>query len=280
MGIQRVTITIKNDILRKLDRTIDGNDIRNRSHAIEQLILRGMSKTDLDTVVIMAGGRGERLRPMTYEIPKPLIPVRGRPVLEHQINMLKEFDIRNIILAVGENQKKVAEYFGNGSKFGVKIDYIIEYKPLGKMGSLRLLKGKIRNTFAVLNVDALINPNIADIYNFHKKEGALATILLTNSNEPNDFGVVKMHGNQVVDFINKPSDAPTNLIDASFYIFEPEVLKMVPNGKVMTDDLFKSMKNEGKIVGFIHDGYLFDVGTPSGYENAIKKWNTDNFRKL
>ncbi len=272
MTLKRVTITIKSDILRKLDKTIDHEDVRNRSHAVEQLIMRGLAKTDLNTVVIMAGGDGAMLRPITYEIPKALIPIKGRPVLEHQINMLKEFDIRNIILTVGENHEKIFEHFGNGSKFGVKIDYIVEQKPLGKMGALRLLRGKIHDTFAVLNVDTLINPNIPELFNFHRKQGALATILLSNSNDPTEYGVVRMHGNQVVEFIDQPLNAPTNLIDASFYIFEPEALRYVPNGKVMTDKLFSILSSKGSVTGFVHDGFLFDVGTPHGYEKAIKEW--------
>ena len=270
MSLKRVTITIKHDILKKLDRMVDGKTTRNRSHAVENLILRGMSKTDLDTVFIMAGGDGARLRPITYEIPKALIPVGGRPVLEHQINMLKRFDIRNVFLSVGEDYKKIYEYFGNGSRFGVNIEYIVEQKPLGKMGALRLLKGRIRSTFAVLNVDTLIDPNIPEIYNFHKSSEAIATILLTSVKDPKDFGIVSMHGSQIIEFVSRPSSAPTNLADASFYILEPEVLKLVPKGKVMTDGLFSVLKKNGKVMGFMHDGFLFDVGTPYGYERAIK----------
>lgn len=270
--IKRVTITVRPEILRKLDRMVDKTNVKNRSHAVEQLILRGMSKTDLDTVVIMAGGDGAKLRPITYEIPKPLIPVRGRPVLEHQINMLKKFDVRNVIIAAGENYERVREHFGNGSKFGINIDYIVENKPLGKMGALALLKGRIKNTFAVLNVDALINPDIPEIYNFHKKQQSLATILLANVQDPKDYGVVRMRGNQIVEFLDKPTNAPSNLVDASFYIFEPEVLKFINKGKLMTHDLFKTLAKKSQVSGFVHDGYLFDVATHDGYEKAIKEW--------
>ncbi|MBI3190241.1 NTP transferase domain-containing protein [archaeon] len=280
MVLKRVTITIKNDILKKLDKMIDGKNTRNRSHAVENLILRGMSKTDLDTVVIMAGGDGARLRPITYEIPKALIPVGGRPVLEHQINMLKKFDIRNIFLAVGDDYKKIFEYFGNGSRFGVNIEYVVEQKPLGKMGSLRLLKDRIRSTFAVLNVDTLINPNIPEIYDFHKRSEALATILLTSVKDPKDFGIVSMHGNQIVEFMDRPSTAPTNLADASFYVFEPDILKLVPKGKFMTDSLFDVIKKNGKVMGFMHDGFLFDVGIPDGYEKAIKSFRSDMLKAV
>jgi NDP-sugar pyrophosphorylase family protein len=272
MAIKRVTITVRPDILKRLDKMVDGSNVKNRSHAVEQLITRGLSKTDLDTVVIMAGGDGARLRPITYEIPKPLIPIRGRPVLEHQINMLKQFDVRNIIVAVGEHHEQVREYFGNGSRFGVNLEYIIEKKPLGKMGALGLLKGRLKDTFAVLNVDALINPDVPEIYNFHKMQKTAATILLATVKDPRDYGVVRMKGNNIVEFVDRPERAPTNLVDASFYIFEPGILRLVPRGRFSAKDLFKILANEGQLSGFVHDGYLFDVATHEGYEKAIKEW--------
>jgi NDP-sugar pyrophosphorylase family protein len=272
MSIKRVTITVRSDVLRRLDKMVDGSLVKNRSHAIDQLITRGLSKTDLDTVVIMAGGDGARLRPITYEIPKPLIPIRGRPVLEHQINMLKKFDVRNIIVAVGANHDQVREYFGNGSKFGVNLEYVVEKKPLGKMGALGLLRGKVKDTFAVLNVDALVNPDIPEIYNFHKAQKTLGTIMLATVEDPRDYGVVRMKGNNIVEFVDRPERAPTNLVDASFYVFEPDVLKLIPRGKFGTNDLFKILAKEGQLSGFVHDGYLFDVATHEGYEKAIKGW--------
>lgn len=272
MSIKRVTITVRPDILKRLDGMVDGGGVRNRSHAVEQMILRGISKTDLDTIVIMAGGDGARLRPITYEIPKPLIPIKGRPVLEHQINMLKGFDIRNIILSVGKHYEKVIEYFGNGSKFGVNIEYITEQRPLGKIGSLRLLRGRIKNTFGVLNVDTLINPNIPEIYTFHKKQGTLATVLLATVDNTAGYGVVRMRGNSIVEFLDRPEKPPSNLVDASFYVFEPDVLKFIPKGKFMTRNLFNILAKEGQLSGFVHDGFLFDVATPTGYEKAIKEW--------
>jgi len=270
--VKRVTITIRPDLLKRVDRMVDGNSVKNRSHAVEQLITRGLTKTELDTAVIMAGGDGARLRPITYEIPKPLIPIKGRPVLGHQLNMLKGYDIRNTVIAVGDNHEKIREYFGNGSKFGINIDYIVENKPLGSIGALRMLKGKVKNAFAVLNVDALINPNIAEMYNFHKKEGRLATVLVAHVDDPHDYGVVKMRGSQVIDFEDRPEKIQSNLVDASFYIFEPEVIKFIRKGKMMLRELFKILVKEGQLSGFVYDGFLFDVGTHEGYEKAIKQW--------
>jgi len=273
MGVERVTITVKKDILNKIDSMIDGKELRNRSHAVENLILKSFGKK-LDTVLILAGGEGTRLRPITYEIPKPLIPIHGKPILEHQINFLKKYDIRNILLSVGYMHDKVEEYFGNGSRFDVNIDYIVEKRPLGTAGSLRLIKNYIEDSFALLNVDTLMSPNITEMYEFHKKEDTIATILLVTVDDPSFFGVAKMRGNRILEFVGKPSlkKAPSKLVHAGFCIFEPSVINFVPKGRFMIENLFQRLAKKGEISGFVHDGSIFDVGTTEGYSKAIKNW--------
>src|SRR3989344_6999623 len=138
--VERVTITIEKDLLERIDKLVDKRSVKNRSHAVETLIRRSLSKTDITTAIIMAGGKGTKLRPITYEIPKALVPIKGRPILEHQINLLKKFDIRTIIVSLGDHYEKVREYFGNGSRFGVNIEYIVEKEPLGPFGALNMLQ--------------------------------------------------------------------------------------------------------------------------------------------
>lgn len=270
MSVERVTITIKKDILDKIDKMIDGKEIRNRSHAVENLILKSFGK--LDTVLILAGGEGTRLISIN-EIPKPLIPIHGKQILEHQINFLKKYDIRNVILSVDYMHDKIKEHFGNGSRFGIDIDYIVEKRPLGTAGSLQLMKN-VRDSFALLNVDTLMDPNITEMYEFHKKEGTIATILLVTVDDPSLFGVAKMRGNRILGFVSKPSmkKAPSKLVHAGFCIFEPEVINFVPKGRFMIEDLFQRLAKKGEISGFVHDGSIFDVGTTEGYSKAIKNW--------
>ena len=134
--VERVTITLKSDILKRLDKMVDKRNVRNRSHAIETLLSKAFSKTDIETALILAGGEGVNLRPITYEMPKAMIPINGRPIMEHQIEMLKKYDIRNLVISVGHMKEKVMEHFGNGSKSGVNIEYIIEDKPFGTAGCI------------------------------------------------------------------------------------------------------------------------------------------------
>jgi len=270
--IKRVTITIKPDVLKRIDKMKNRNGIRNRSHAVEHLILKSLGKTDLNTAMILAGGAGTSLRPITYEIPKPLIPIHGRPILEHQIAMLKNNNIDNILLSVGYMRERIKEYFGNGSKFGVDITYIEEDKPIGTGGPLTLAKDYIKDSFVLMNVDTLMNPDIEEIYEFHKNEGRLVTILLATTDNPCGFGVVRLRGKQVTEFVEKPQKARSNIINAGFYIVEPDVLKIIPKGRFMIEHFFNKLAKRGQISGFMHDGVVFDVGTHDGYARAIKEW--------
>ena len=272
--IERVTITVKKDILRRVDSLVDGREIRNRSHAIETLIARSLSKTGLDTALVMAGGEGAHLRPVTYEIPKSLIPIRGKPILEHQINLLKRYDVTNIILAVDYMNEKIRQHFGDGRKFGVDITYVVENQPMGTAGAIGLAKDHLSKSFLFLNVDTLMDPNIPEMYEFHKSQKKLATVLLTTVGDPSSFGVVKMRGNQILKFVEKPnlSKAPSRLINAGLCIFDQTVTSMVPKRKMMIEELFTKLSREEQLVGYLHDGVTYDVGTAKGYEKAVKEW--------
>ena len=274
--VDRVTITIKKDILRRIDGMIDGREVRNRSHAIENLLVKSLVKTGLDTALIMAGGEGANLRPITYEIPKPLIPMRGKPILEHQINLLKRHDITNILLSVNYMNDKIIEYFGNGRRFGVDITYLVEERPMGTAGPISLAREYITKPFLFLNVDTLMDPNIYDMYEFHKKNRKLATVMLTTVSDPSHFGVVRMRGNQILKFVEKPNikKAPSRLINAGLCVFDQQVTGMVPKRKMMIEELFGKLSKEEQLVGFLHDGMTFDVGTSKGYEQALKEWKS------
>ncbi|MFC2143083.1 sugar phosphate nucleotidyltransferase [Candidatus Aenigmatarchaeota archaeon] len=276
MTLKRVTITVKHDILKKIDNMVDKGHIRNRSHAIENLVLKSIHKTDIDTAVIMAGGDASGLRPFTYEIPKSLIPIQGKPILLHQIKFLKKYNIDNIIITIGDGYEKTKEYFGDGSKFGVNIEYLVENKPLGTVGALRLLKNRIKGSFLFLNVDTLMNPDVQESITFHKKQNSVVTVFLVTEGNPSKFGVARMRGNDILEFVEKPpkGKAPSNLINAGFCIMESDVFKYIPKRKYMIEELFNRLSSVHKLSGFLHDGQIFDVGTSEGYERAIKNWKS------
>ena len=274
MTIERVTITVKRDILKRIDSLIDGKEFKNRSHAVERMLLKALMNDYVDTAVIMAGGRGTRLRPITYEKPKAMIPIHGKPILEHQINMLKKFDIRNIILSVGYKNEKIIEYFGDGSRFGVNIKYAVEGEPLGTAGPLKKMESTLGKAFVLLNVDTLMNPDVHLMYDFHKKQNALITMLLVTTDDPSSYGAVRMRGSQILEFVEKPKSgkAPSNLVNAGMMIIEPDALKFIPNGRYMLEDVYRKAARTGRLYGFPHDKKIYDVGTHERYEKAIKEW--------
>ncbi len=270
--IERVTITIKPDVLKKIDKMVDGKNVRNRSHAIESLLADSMHKTELNTALIMAGGDAARLRPITYEIPKSLIPIHGKPMLYHQLKFLSRYGIDNIFLALGKHSNKVIEYFGDGGRFGVNIEYIQENTPLGTAGALAALKGRVKNTFVMLNVDTLIDVDISEALRFHKSVGTAATVVLASVDDPQNYGVAKMRGSHILEFVEKPKIPPSNLINAGFSVMEPEVVALVSKKRFMIEELYEKLAAKQALGGFVHDGQFFDVGSHAGYEKAIKKW--------
>lgn len=275
MKREQLTITVRNDILRRIDGLIDGIKIRNRSHAIEILLNKALGTCKVKKAVILAGGKGTRMRPLTYEIPKPMIPVKGKPLLQHIIDLLRKHEIRNAILSTGYMSDKIKEYFGNGSKFGVNLDYSEEKEAMGTAGALSLIKEKLNETFLMFNGDVLSDIDLEDLIRFHEENGGVATIALTPVDDPSRFGVAKMKGDKILEFVEKPAKGkePSKLINAGVYVLEPDILKLIPRGRSMIEtDVFPKLAKKGKLFGYHFDGQWFDTGTVEAYEEVIKHW--------
>lgn len=270
---ERVTFTLERDILDKLDRNIDGVNVRNRSHAVELILRKNFSDQGIKKALILCGGKGTRLRPITYEIPKSLIPVQGRPLIEHIFDLLKKYGVRDVILSVGHMKEKIIKHVGDGFKFGVNVTYLEEDGPLGTAGPLRLGKNLLKETFIVSNGDELKDVNIQEMLELHKTKNALCTMALTTSNEPSLYGVAKLSGSRIVEYLEKPRERVSNLINAGFYIMEPEVIEMIPKGFSMLEtDVFPKLAETGGFHGFPFSGQWFDTGNIERYEKAIKEW--------
>jgi len=270
---ERVTLTIESGILNRIDKSIDGFKVKNRSHAVELLLLRAMDGTGLKKALILAGGKGTRLKPITDEIPKPLLPLQGKPIIQHTIDLLKKHGITEIYLSIGHMGDKIKEYFGDGSRFGTNIIYIEEKEPMGTAGPLKLAKEYLTETFLMCNADELKNIDLTDMYLFHKAQGAKATIALTTVPDPSHYGVARLQGNKILEFIEKPKDPPSNLINAGLYILEPEVVDMVPKGFSMIEkDVFPKIATEGQLYGYSFTGQWMDTGTMERYAQALKEW--------
>jgi mannose-1-phosphate guanylyltransferase len=272
---ERVTLTIEAEILDSVDKRVDGLKIKNRSHAVELLLMKALDKNRPRKALILAGGKGTRLYPITKEIPKPLVPLHDKPIMQHTIELFKKYGIDEIIISIGYKGDKIKEYFGNGKRFGVSITYIEETEPLGTAGPLNLARPYLTDTFVMCNADELKNIDLNEMYIFHKEIGAAATIALTTVADPSQYGVAKLTGNKILEFIEKPPQgtAPSNLINAGLYILEPEVLNYVQKGASSIErSVFPFIAKDTKLFGFPFSGQWFDTGTLARYEEAMEKW--------
>lgn len=270
---ERITITLDKNVVSQIDKRIDGIDIKNRSQEIELLLAEALGTNIPSKAVLLVGGRGTRLRPLTDKIPKALLKVKGKTIIEHLFNLLKKYGIRDAILCTGYLRDKIKEYFGDGSKLGIDITYVEEIEPLGTAGPLKSARKYLKDSFIVSNGDELKNINIPRMFRLHKRKNALATIALTTVDEPSHYGVASLDGSRIVEFVEKPTHPPSNLINAGFYILEPKVIDMIPNGFSMLEkDVFPKLAQLGRLRGFPFAGQWFDIGNIERYKIAEKSW--------
>lgn len=272
---ERLTITLRHDLLRRVDDLIDGARIRNRSHAIEYLLSNSLPPV-VRKAFVLAGGAGVKMRPLTYELPKPMIPVNGRPILEHIVDLLRENNIREIIVLAGPLTDKIRSYFGDGSKFGVKISYVEESKRSGTAGPLLKAKNLIDDhPFVMIHGDVLADINLRDMIEFHQHCSKLATMAVTSVDSPSEWGVIGLQGEKIVSFTEKPHrPGISHNINAGIYIMNPEILDYIPDKafSMLEQDVFPQLAKEGKLCGYAFEGVWFDIATPKIYEQALKEW--------
>lgn len=276
MAKSRLTITLDDQVLRRLDQSIDGENIRNRSHAIEYILAKNLIPQGTK-VIILAGGQGINLRPVTYEIPKALIPVHGRPLLEYTIENLAKHNFREIVLSIGYLGDKIRQYFENGKKFGVKITYVEQGNhERGTAAPLTQLKKIIGdNRFLVVYGDVLTDINYLDLVEFHVSHGKLATMALTSLANTSGWGVAYLLGNRIASFIEKTRDKDigSHLVNSGIYVFEPKIFTLLKNNsRSLEKEILPRLIKTSDLYGynFFHDWY--DLGSLTGYEKAIKRW--------
>jgi len=219
--------------------------------------------------VILAGGKGSRLLPYTTIVPKPLMPVGEKPVLEIILEQLRSFGMEDIILTISHLGELIMAFCGDGSKFGVKIDYSWEDKPLGTVGALGLVRDDLSETFLTINGDTLTDLNFLELVNYHKRNGALVTIALKRREVHIDFGVVELDDSHLVrEYIEKPVISHT--VSMGVYVFEPRVLDYIPPGESLDfPDLIRRLLARGEPVGgFVCDNYWWDMGRPEDFRKA------------
>ncbi|MBN1385870.1 hypothetical protein JW968_02715 [Candidatus Woesearchaeota archaeon] len=272
---ERITVTLESDILRQVDLSVDGYTIKNRSHAIEVLLCKALGKDKAGTALILAGGRLNRLKGTLTNISPVMALVKNKPILEHNIDLLKRYGVKEMIIWINPRSQDVKDYFGDGSRFGVSITYLDEGEPLGTGAPLKKARPFLKETFIVCNGDELKDVNIDDLMRFHRDKKANVTLALTTVQDPSKYGAANLHGDRVIDFTEKPKKGThsSNLINAGIYICEPKVIDLIPDGHVgMEKDIFPLIAKDKKLFGFSFCGQWYDCGNQEGYEKALKEW--------
>lgn len=218
-------------------------------------------------IFVLCGGLGTRLRPLTLKTPKPMLLVGGKPILFYVIDNLKKNGFGDIVLTVGYLHEQIRDYFGDGKKFGVKIEYSIEKEMQNTAGSILPYNGKVKETFAVVMGDHLTNVNIKKMLEFHRKSSAIVTIALQKHALKIDYGVVDVSNGRVIAFKEKP--VLEHLINTGMYICEPKIFDYVKGKEDFAKDVFpRLMENGEKIAAYHLPDEWFDIGRLSDYEKA------------
>jgi len=234
-----------------------------------------MKKLSNLKAVILAGGKGTRLYPITKEIPKPLLPIRGKPIINHLVDLFYLQGIKDIAILINKDFREDFNWWKKRYYPKNKIKIVEEKKPLGTFGGLWLLKDWIsNNSFFLANGDELKKINLSKMINFHQKFQRPATIALVKVPNPKDYGVVICQKGIVQEFLEKPKDSPTKYINSGLYLLSPEIFNYHPGPKflMVEKDLFPKLAKENKLAGFKFNGKWMDTGTWQRYSQALKKW--------
>lgn len=214
---------------------------------------------------VLCGGIGTRLRPYTYNIPKPMLPLGRKPILEFVVSNLKAGGITDLIFTVGYLKEQIRNHFGDGKDFGVKIRYLEEKEVMNTAGSILPGKPLINDTFAVVMGDHLTSIDLKKMVEFHKERKAIATIGLKKQGVPLEYGIASIDEDKVVSFKEKP--ILENYVNAAVYIFEPKIFNYIKDKEDFAKDVFPRLMAKGeKLNAYVFDDYWVDIGRIHDYE--------------
>ena len=222
--------------------------------------------------ILLAGGKGTRLRPLTVHTPKPIVPILNRPFLYYQIDLLRQVpEIDEVILSLNYQPRRIEEVFGEGEGLGVRLRYVVEPMPLGTAGAVRYAGDALQESVVVFNGDVLTQVDLAAVLRLHRERKARATIVLTPVESPRAYGLVETDSSgNVRRFLEKPGEdeITCNTINAGIYVLEPDTFDRIPRDTAWSIErsFFPSLIERGEtFVAYVYDGYWIDIGTPAKY---------------
>lgn len=225
----------------------------------------------------MAGGKGTRISSLKSDVPKPMLKIAGKPILEHQFDVLRKQGYTNIILSIGYLGDKIVSYFGNGEKVGLNITYIREDKPLGTAGALKIIKNELNEDFLLINGDIIFDIDVKRFESYHYKNNKIATIFTHPNNHPFDSGIIVSDGSVVKKWLSKEDKRKwyKNRVNAGLHILSPKIFKLTAFDKEVIDldrDILKELIKTQDLICYDSPEYVKDMGTPSRFyevENDI-----------
>lgn len=229
------------------------------------------------TAVILAGGKGTRLRPYTVALPKPLVPIGDKPILEIVIGQLVRYGFERIIITVNHQADIIMAYFGNGSKWGTKIEYSLEDMPLGTIGPLKLIKD-LPDNFLVMNGDVLSDIDYAAFLEMHRASDSKFSIASYRRVEKVDYGVLDTVDGVLIGFREKPQFH--FIVSMGIYAVSRQIVRYIPDGRYFGFDMLmmELLKEEVKVGTYEHKGYWMDIGRPDDYGQAVEDIETGAFK--
>ena len=227
--------------------------------------------------VVLVGGEGTRLRPITSRVPKPVVPLVGRPFVGYILENLARHGVERAVFSAGYLAHALQDAIGDGSRYGLAVRYVVEDQPLGTAGAIRNVQAELDDgPLFAFNGDVLTDVDLTAMSAFHRERGGLATILLTRVDDPRRYGLVEIADDgRVAEFVEKPGaeyavPAHGALINAGVYLLEPEVLAMIPAGRPLSIErgVFPQLAAAGRLYAFVTEAYWRDIGTPESYLQA------------
>ena len=276
MNRERLTITLRSDLLKYIDGLIDGDKLRNRSHAIEYYLSKALGLRAVK-VLILAGGKPVYFESEKRSVPKAMVKIAGKPLLEHTLHRLKATKFNEVIISLGEGGEIIKNYFGDGSRFGLGITYL-QQKPGASGTAQPVLQAKEElggSNFLLLYGDVLSDIDYSDFVEFHRlQKSALCTMALSSSESVNMWGLSRLQGNRIVEFEEKPHSPKTfsHLVNAGIYMMEPEIFNYITSGTAKLEgDVFPRLAEEGKLAGYPFEGLWLDISNSAAYRQAVKE---------
>ena len=221
-------------------------------------------------IVIMAGGKGTRIASVNSEVPKPMIQILGKPILQYQVESLRAQGFQEFIIVIGHRGEIIQEYFKDGSDYGIKIDYIVEKEPLGTAGALYFLKNEINEDFLLINGDIIFDINVQRFLDYHKEKKGLVTLFTHPNSHPYDSGIIQANDGKVINWLHKEDERLwyRNRVNAGIHLISPRLLDMFSEPKKMDldRDVLKPLISKGELYAYDSPEYVKDMGTPDRYE--------------